>query len=175
MTSSHSVGRVYTLNGTVLPLEYTVNAIAQAAAAAAAAAPLQPPPLPRSPLQTPPAPAPYCGVAPVIACGLRMFDVATIADALTTAAEIAARLPEGSVTGFDLVGQEDPGKPLTAFVETLLEYADLPERRLQYVNQFQDWVSPRICSRTLMGYSRGGSLLPSIYADGRSSDDVIAF
>ena len=50
---------------------------------------------------------------------------------------------------------------------------------------------PRICSRTLMGYSdhhrggggggtrsvfsRGGSLLPSMYADGRSCDDVIAF
>ena len=36
------------------------------------------------------------------------------------------------------------------------------------------WVSPRICSRTLMGYSRGGSLLPSSYADARPPDDVIA-
>lgn len=42
-------------------------------------------------------------------------------------------------------------------------------------------VSPRICSRTLMGYSdppsvfsRDGSLLPSIYADVRYIDDVIA-
>ena len=44
---------------------------------------------------------------------------------------------------------------------------------------------PRICSGTLMGYpmgrstpsvfSRGGSLLPSSYADVRSPDDVIAF
>ena len=36
-------------------------------------------------------------------------------------------------------------------------------------------LQPRVCSRTLMGshpsvFSRGGSLLPSIYADGRSSD-----
>ena len=43
------------------------------------------------------------------------------------------------------------------------------------------WVSPRICSRTLMGcsdpsvFSRGGSLLPSSYADARYIDDVIAF
>ena len=38
------------------------------------------------------------------------------------------------------------------------------------------WFSPRICSRTLMGegYSRGGTLLPSSYADVRSSDDVVA-
>ena len=43
--------------------------------------------------------------------------------------------------------------------------------------------SPRICSRTLMGgrstpsafFYRGGSLLPSSYADGRSRADVIAF
>ena len=60
-----------------------------------------------------------------------------------------------------------------------------------YVNQFI-WVSPRICSRTRMYsdppphpsgrvrstpsvFSRGGSLPPPTYADGRSSDDVIAF
>ena len=36
-------------------------------------------------------------------------------------------------------------------------------------------ISPRICSRTLVGYSRDGSRLPSSYADGRSSDDAIAF
>ena len=35
--------------------------------------------------------------------------------------------------------------------------------------------SPRICSRTLMGFSRDGSTLPCSYADGRSPDDVIAF
>ena len=35
---------------------------------------------------------------------------------------------------------------------------------------------PRICSRTLMGVlSRGGSLLPSMYADARYIDDAIAF
>ena len=52
------------------------------------------------------------------------------------------------------------------------------------------WFSPRICSRTLMGYSdspeggvrstpsvfsRVGSLRPSSYADARSPDDVTAF
>ena len=40
--------------------------------------------------------------------------------------------------------------------------------------------SPRICARTLLGcsiraFSRGGSLLPSSYADARYIDDVIAF
>ena len=48
-----------------------------------------------------------------------------------------------------------------------------------------DRIPPRICSRTLMGcsdpplsllvFSRGGSLLPSNYADTRYIDDVIAF
>ena len=138
------IGTMYTLNGTVLPLEDTVTAIATTAAAAgevtitpageatavAAAAAAAVPSFSRRrstthvSLPPPPKPAPYCGYAPVIACGLRMFDVPTIATALNDAAEMAAKLPKGWVTGFDLVGQEDPGKPLTAFVETLLEYAD---------------------------------------------------
>ena len=60
--------------------------------------------------------------------------------------------------------------------------ADL--ERLASRNQFIGF-SPRICSRTLMGcsdptplpsvFSRDGRLLPSISADVRSSDDVIAF
>ena len=49
------------------------------------------------------------------------------------------------------------------------------------INLLSPW-QPRICSRTLMGgrgtpsvFPRGGGLLPSVYADVRSSDDVVAF
>lgn len=45
----------------------------------------------------------------------------------------------------------------------------------QHVRKSIYWVSPRICSRTLMGYSRDDSLLPSGYADMRAPDDAIAF
>ena len=134
------IGRVYTLNGTVLPLEYTVTAIAAAAKAVSATTEattareaaerrrfLQRK-LTHVPLNPPPKPSPYCGYAPVIACGLRIFDAPTVTTALNEAAGLAAKLPAGWVTGFDLVGQEDPGKPLTAFVEMLLDYADHPGR-----------------------------------------------
>jgi adenosine deaminase CECR1 len=72
-------------------------------------------------LPPPPPSAPWLGKAPIIGCALRAFPIEVVSDAFTTITKMAASLPPGLITGFDLVGQEDPGRPLTDFVPMFLE------------------------------------------------------
>lgn len=55
-----------------------------------------------------PPPPPFTG-ARAISCGLRMFPVAEVESALALTKSLMLELPD-VIVGFDLVGQEDPGR-----------------------------------------------------------------
>lgn len=57
----------------------------------------------------------------VIICGLRMFPEAVVASALVEATRLYNTYPD-VVAGFDLVGQEDKGKPLTDWLNVLADH-----------------------------------------------------
>ena len=88
------IGQVYTLNGTLLPVEHT--------------------------LQTWQRIADDLGITVrIIVCGLRSSTPLVIQEGIDLTERLMTAFPE-LVSGFDLVGQEDPGRPLSAFVPRLL-------------------------------------------------------
>ena len=91
-------GNVYTLNGTILPWSRLVHNILTASAAAART-------------------TTFKNVL-LIACAIRSTPVAAVQIALQEIHILAGEFP--NVVGFDLVGQEDPGRTLLEFVPMLL-------------------------------------------------------
>lgn len=113
------IGCVYTLNGTLLPPKFTfetIGNIARLVAAESTAHHAVQGQSKSSPAMAPP-PPPFTG-ARAISCGLRMFPVDAVIDALKTSEALMTELPD-VIAGFDLVGQEDPGQPLIAFAPEL--------------------------------------------------------
>jgi len=88
-------GTTYTLNGTVLPYEHLVAKVIRVAE--------------------------EVGISvQIIVCVLRHSPASTIEAGIATTKHLMSKYPS-CVVGFDLVGQEDPGYPLSNFVPQLLE------------------------------------------------------
>jgi len=89
------IGQVYTLNGTLLPVEHTLRTWQRT--------------------------ADELGVTVrIIVCGVRSSTPQVIQEGIDLTERLMTAFPE-LVSGFDLVGQEDPGRPLSAFVPRLLQ------------------------------------------------------
>lgn len=111
------IGCVYTLNGTLLPPRFTFETIGKIARLVAIESTSNRDVQGQSKSSPAVAPPPFTG-ARAILCGLRMFPVDAVVDALKTSEALMVELPD-VVAGFDLVGQEDPGQPLIAFAPEL--------------------------------------------------------
>jgi adenosine deaminase-related growth factor len=102
------LGRTYELNGTVLSSDHVMAKIERLSAEAVAAAASKPIGSPGSL---------FFGVR-VILCALRFETNDIVASALAEAQRLMGKFP-GLVIGFDLVGQEDKGRPLIEFLPQL--------------------------------------------------------
>jgi len=91
-------GGIYFLNGTVLPVDATLEAVQRVADAVGITVRVQ-------------------------VAEMRASDPATVAKGLQEANRLMAKYPD-LVVGFDLVGQEDAGRPLIDFLPELLNVSD---------------------------------------------------
>jgi adenosine deaminase CECR1 len=103
-----SLGRTYTLDGTLLSSDHVMTKIERLSAEAVEAAAARPAGSPGSL---------FSGVR-VILCALRFESNDVVAAALSEAQRLIADFPDVAV-GFDLVGQEDKGRPLLEFLPQL--------------------------------------------------------